>query len=141
MKEVKVNINNIKKYFEEIDGFIKHNKISLESLEEDKAVFTAELDEHSLNPGGIVHGGLIFGLADTAMGSLAYATGKVAVTVDSNISYIKAIKGKKIKCISTPIKVGHTIGFYKSEIYNEKDELCATVNANYMFLIEDKIKI
>ena len=141
MEEVKINIDNIKKYFDELDGFIKHNKITLDSLEEDKAVFYAEIDNHSLNPSGIVHGGLIFGLADTAMGSLAYATGRIAVTIDSNISYVKAIKGKRIKCISTPIKVGHTIGFYKSEIYNDKDELCATVNANYIFLNEDKIKI
>ena len=141
MKEVKVNLENIKKYFDEQDGFIKHNKIHLDSLEEDKAVFSAELDNHSLNPGGIVHGGLIFGLADTAMGSLAYSTGKIAVTIDSNISYVKAIKGKKVKCVSTPVKIGHTIGFYKSEIFNEKDELCATVSANYMFLDQDTIKI
>ena len=68
------------------------------------------------------------------MGTLCYATGTKGVTIDSNISYLKPCKGDKIRCIATVVKVGKTIGVYKAEIYNNKNELSAIATANYMFL-------
>lgn len=134
INNIEITKENMLKYFDSFNGFIKHNNIHIESLEDDKAVLYADLSDNSLNPGGIVHGGLLFGLADSAMGSLAYLTKKPAVTIDSTINYLKPCKGKVVKCIATPVKVGKTIAVYKAEIYNEKEELSAVVTANYMFI-------
>ena len=134
MEEVELTKENIIKYFDKMKGFNKHNNFHLSELKDNQAVLYANIDENSLNPNNSVHGGLIFALADTAMGTLCYATGIKGVTIDSSISYLKPCKGKIIKCIAVPVKVGKTIGVYKAEIYNEKDELAAIVTANYMFL-------
>lgn len=128
MKEQMMN------YFEENVSFIKHNNIHIKSIDKDKVELYANLTDESFNPYGSVHGGLIFGLADTAMGSLALLTGRKAVTVDSNISYLKPCKGKMIKCVATPVKVGKTIAVFSANIYNDKDELAAVVNGNFMFI-------
>ncbi len=128
MKEEMMN------YFEENVSFIKHNNIHIKSIDKDKVELYANLTDESFNPYGSVHGGLIFGLADTAMGSLALLTGRKAVTVDSNISYLKPCKGKMIKCVATPVKVGKTIAVFSANIYNDKDELAAVVNGNFMFI-------
>ena len=44
--------------------------------------------------------------------------------------YLKPIK-KYAKAVATIIKQGKTITLYKADIFNEKDELCATVTMNY----------
>lgn len=134
INNIELTKENMLKYFDSFKGFIKHNNIHIESLDDDKAVLYVDLSEDSMNPGGIAHGGLLFGLADTAMGTLAYLTKKVAVTIDSNINYLKPCTGKKVKCVATPVKVGKTIAVYKAEIYNEKGELSVVVTANYMFV-------
>ena len=134
-KEIELNKENIIKYFEKVvKGYIKHNKYHLESLEDGKAVMYADITEESMNPNGTVHGGLIFGLADTAMGVVATANGNAVATIDSNINYFKPCVGDKIKCVAEAVKVGKTIASYKADIYNSKDELAATVTANYIFL-------
>lgn len=132
--ESELTIENIKKYFNEMDGFSSYNKMKIEDLEDEKAILSAVVDENSVNPSNICHGGLVFGIADTAMGTLAYLTGRKVVTVDSNINYLKPCKKGKITCIATPIKVGKTLGVYKADIYNNEEELAATVTGTYFFL-------
>ena len=132
--DIELNKENIIKYFETIEGFIKHNNMHLESLVDNKAVMYADVSKDSMNAFNTVHGGLIFGLADTAMGVIAAASGKAVATIDSNINYLKPCTGDKIKCIAEPIKVGNTIALYKASIYNSKDELAAVITANYIFL-------
>ncbi len=134
INNIEITKENMLKHFDSFSGFIKHNNIHIESLEDDKAILYVDVNDNSLNPGGIVHGGLLFGLADSAMGTLAYLAKKAAVTIDSNINYLKPCKGNVVKCVATPVKVGKTIAVYKAEIYNEKEELSAVVTANYMFI-------
>ena len=134
MEDMELTKENIKNNFDKLEGFIKHNKMKLEELDDDKVVLSVKLNKNSFNPNGTVHGGLIFGLADTAMGTLCYAKGTKGATIDSNISYLKPCKGETIKCIATTVKIGNTIGVYKAEIYNSKNELAAIATANYIFL-------
>ena len=68
------------------------------------------------------------------MGTLASLTGRKVVTIDSSISYLRPCAGDKIVCVAEPVKVGMTIGVYKANIYNSKDDLAATVTASYYFL-------
>ena len=132
--DIELNKENIIKYFDTVKGFISYNGYHLESLDDDKAVMYADITKDSMNPNGTVHGGLIFGLADTAMGVVATATGKAVATIDSNINYFKPCTGDRIKCVAETVKAGNTIASYKADIYNSKNELAATVTANYIFL-------
>jgi acyl-CoA thioesterase len=134
MNDIELTKENIIKYFDKFPGFSKHNNIKLEELTDDKAVLYVEMDEKSYNPSNIAHGGLIYGLVDQAMGTLAYANGHKVVTIDSNINFMRPCKGKKMKCVATPVKVGKTIAFYKADVYNEDEELAASATGTYYFL-------
>lgn len=134
MEDIELNKENIINNFDKYDGFIKHNNIHIETIDDDRAVLYVDIDKNSLNPNDTVHGGLLFGLADTAMGTLCFSTGKRGVTIDSNISYLKPCKGNIVKCIATPVRIGKTISVYKAEIYNSDNELSAIVTANFMFI-------
>ncbi len=115
-------------------GFIKNNHYTIESHDEEKVVIKAELTESSLNPYGIAHGGFIFGLGDTVMGLAVYLSKQKAVTVSANIAYLKAAKGKFLKAEGKVTKAGNKICFTEANIYNENNELVATMTGNYYVL-------
>ena len=122
--------NDINDKFKEINDFNYHNGIIIDKTDKEEVVAHVDAKDYSLNTWGIIHGGLIFGLADIAIGVLCYINGHESVTVDANINYLKPLK-KYAKAVATKIKVGKTICLYKADIFNEKEELCATVTMNY----------
>ncbi len=134
---MKINKETIIANFNKLNGFSKYNGINLESIDDNKVVLTCTLTENSLNPSNIAHGGLIFGLGDNACGVLAYLSGNQAVTINADINYLKPCKGKNMKCIATPIKVGKNVGTYKAEIYNEDEELASIMTCTYFFIKEN----
>ena len=75
-------------------GFINHNNYELVESNDKTATLKVNLGEDALNPYGVAHGGLIFGLGDTAMGVVAYNTGKKGVTLSSTINYLKPATGE-----------------------------------------------
>lgn len=125
-----MNAKEINEEFKKNNDFNYHNGIIIDEVSTDKVEVHVECKDYSLNIWKIMHGGLIFGLADIAIGVLCYANGNESVTIDSNINYLKPIK-KYAKAVATKVKTGKTISLYKADIFNEKDELCATVTMNY----------
>jgi len=128
------NFQLIKDYVENKKGFMKYNKMHVEEIKKNYAKMSADIDEDSLNPSNIAHGGLIFGLADSVMGMAARTNGKNVVTINSQIDYLRPGTGKKLTAIATPLKVGKTTAVFKSEIYTDENKLCATVTGTYYFL-------
>ena len=122
------------KELENQPGFMNHNKITIEDIQGDTVTLIATITEESLNPYGFVHGGLLFGLADQAMGISAKLTGRLAVTSTANITYIKPAKGKTIKAVSEVIKGGKTMVHLQTKIYNEQEELVAIANGSYFYI-------
>ena len=117
MKEKKELIT----YLENNPGFIKYNNIHVLDIKDSYAKMSALINENSLNPNGTVHGGLIFGLADSVMGIAARTTGHNVVTIDSSINYLHPGKGKKT-------------AVYRCNIYDEKDNLIAIATGTYYFI-------
>lgn len=118
----------------ETPGYIKHNNYIVEEVSYEHCKMSVELTENTLNPNGIAHGGLMFGLADTTMGILARTTGRNIVTINAQIDYLKAGKGNKITCIAEPLKVGKTTSVYRANIYNEEKTLISTVTGTFFFI-------
>ena len=129
-----MNIEKIIKGLEEEHGFFHHNNYHVESIEKNEIVLKVDLTEDSTNPYGVAHGGIIFGLGDTAMGLIAVQKGLKAVTLDSNISYLKPGVGKYLYAKAEKVREGETIYFAKSNIYNEKKELVATLTGTYYYI-------
>ena len=125
-----MNADDFNNKFKEINGYDYHNNIVFDEVSEDEVVAHVAALDISLNPWGIMHGGLIFGLADIAIGTLCYMNKIEGVTIDSNINYLKPCKNKA-KVIAKKIKIGKRISLFYAEIYNEKDELSAVVSMNY----------
>ena len=122
-------INNM-----EQSGFIKNNNITIVEIEDGKnAVLKGIITEEAMNPYHIVHGGFIFSLGDTAMG-VAAATKSQALTLSSTINYLKPATGSYLIAKAKVIKNGKSICYLQTNIYNDAEELVATMEGNYFYI-------
>jgi uncharacterized protein (TIGR00369 family) len=88
--------------------------------------FTA--DERFGNPQGMVQGGVIAAMLDDTHGPalFAHVDGKLfPVTIDCNISFIKAAKLGSFVGKGRLVNVGKTIAFTEAELFDEGGELIA----------------
>ena len=136
METDKEEISN-EKLFKEIEnmtGFSKHNNFKFVEIKEKSAIIRADLTENSMNPYKIAHGGLIFGLGDMAMGMATKSTGRNAVTLSANITYLKPAVGEYLLAKAEVIKNGKTTAYVRCDIYNDKDVQVATMDSNYYYI-------
>ena len=112
-------------------GFINNNNFEVIKVKENYCELDGIITQSSLNHIGIVHGGYIFGLADTAAGIAAMTNGGNVVTIDSTISYIKPAKGSRITAKASAIKTGKTISVFEVQITNEKEDLVAKATITF----------
>ncbi len=123
-----------KEQLKNVKGFIAANNYNIIKVEENYCELEGKVTEHSYNPYGIVHGGYIFGLADTACGIAARSTGRTAVTSSASIEYLRACKSAKIKAVAKAIKVGSNLSFYEVFLYDTDDNLIAKSDMSYFYL-------
>ena len=116
-----------KEKIEETKGFIVNNNYKIIKVEENYCELEGIITETSLNPFKIVHGGYIVGLADTAAGIAAMTDERAAVTLDSNINYLKKATGNKLLAKATTLKKGKTIAVFEVTVYDEDNEIIAKV--------------
>lgn len=116
--------------FSKDNGFIKNHNFKITELNDDECIMEYEVKESGLNPIKIVHGGLLFGLADSCAGTLACMSGKFPVTINSNIHYLNAANCKRLIAKASRLKEGNYIGYYKVDIFDENDELKCTCNVD-----------
>lgn len=128
------------KYQEELNklengpGFFHHNNYHILDIDEKHITLKADLTKDAMNPYGFAHGGFIFGLGDTVMGMIAYTSGKTAVTLDANITYLHKGRGKYLIAKGELIKSGKSTSFVKADIYNDQEQLVATMTSNYFYI-------
>jgi acyl-CoA thioesterase len=114
-------------------GFIKENAFKIIELTKEKCIMEYTIKEDGLNPYGIVHGGILFGLADTCAGALATMSEKLPLTTSANMNYLSKSTGKKLIATSTILKEGNKIGYYNVEIIDDKKVLVASASVNMYF--------
>ena len=121
-----------------VDGLLHISEISWTRIENPKKVFNVgdvvKVFVKEINGNKIAHGGLIYSLADDAMGTAALSTGRNVCTVNAQIDYLRPGIGKKLIAEAESVKVGKTLGVYKCKIYNDEDKLVATATGTYYFL-------
>lgn len=74
------------------------------------------------NPQNVVHGGVLYSLADTGMGGALYTLlqeNEYCATVEIKISYFKPVSSGKLACKTVVINKGKRIATLESEIWNE----------------------
>lgn len=93
-----------------------------------------------LNPHRVVHGAVIYALADTGMGTALYPTlaeGEICATIEIKINYFKPIVAGCLTCTTEIVNRGRTVANLESRVFLE-DVLVAQANGNYAIFMPRK---
>lgn len=125
---------------ERIDSspFHSWSGLHLTALGDGTAEVTVDLEEHHLNPYGIVHGGMLGSLADAAIG-IALRTrlkpGWMHVTAQLNVNFLGMAKlPGSIIGRGTAVHSGAKMGYGEAEIVDTGGALLAKASATFIVL-------
>ena len=101
------------------------------------SVWTMKVDERFLNPAGIVQGGFIAAMLDSAMGASAVTgAGKKNISVantEMKVSFLRPAKlGSTLTCTAQVLKPGSVISFLEAKVIDESGLLIATASSSYL---------
>lgn len=105
----------------------------LEEMKDGKSVITLDLREDHFHPGGMVHGGVAYGMVDTGMAMAVISTldsGQGPVTIEIKISYLEAVRDGQLRCNSSIIRRGKRVAFLESKVH-EGERLVATATGSF----------
>ncbi len=110
----------------ERDRFAKLLGIEIVSAGEGKAVTRLVIRDEHLNAMDMVHGGVIFSLADLAFALACNSRGVPAVGLSTTINYVKAgKKGNTLTADAREVTLGKKVANYLIEIRDETGEILA----------------
>ncbi len=103
-------------------GFTKSAGFSVRDFEEGAVTLEMTPSDEFNQFMGYVHAGVVTGLADHAAGA-AYASalpeGRICLTIELKINFLKPAQGEKLAAEAKVISAGGTVGVVKSDVYGE----------------------
>jgi len=102
--------------------------ITFTSITRKKLEATMPVNENTIQPFGLLHGGASVALAETVCSVGAWINlldeNNMAVGLEINANHLRPVKkGGLVTCISKPIKLGKTIQVWENKIYSETNKL------------------
>lgn len=85
------------------------------------------------NPHQVVHGAVLYALADTGMGAALYPTlapGEICATIEIKINYFKPVPGGTLRCSTELVNRGKSVANLEARLYLD-EVLVAQANGNY----------
>jgi len=111
-----------------------------ESMEEGKSLCRIEVNENLFNPQNVVHGGVLYSMADTGMGGALYPLLKddeYCATIEIKITYFKAVRKGILQCMTTLLNKGKNVASLESVITNNKVEVAKASGSYAIFKPND----
>ena len=100
----------------------------VERVHKGRAVFRLDVRPGHKQIHGVVHGGILAALADTAAAIAAYTAvpkGTEIATVELSINYLEPVPGGRIKADARVLRAGRNFVVTECEIFNEDGSLAA----------------
>ena len=102
--------------------------------------WTMLADERFANPAGIIQGGFIGAMADSAMGSatVTYARAEGRSVFSSNVemkvSFVAPVRvGARLECTASVVSGGRRVAFAEAEVVDDGGRTVARASSTYLF--------
>jgi acyl-CoA thioesterase len=106
------------------------------------SVVALTVGEQHLNPHHVVHGAVLYALADTGMGAALYPTlepGEICATIEIKINYFKPVAGGEVVCRTELVNRGRTVANLDARLHVD-GVLVAQANGNYAIFRPGRVK-
>jgi acyl-CoA thioesterase len=104
---------------------------------EGRSISELEIAEEHLNPNNVVHGAVIFAMADTGMGSALTSVlddRQMCSTIEIKINYFRPAISGRLRCDTRVINRGSRTAALESDVLDENQKLIARATGTYMIL-------
>lgn len=111
----------------------------LREVDHGLAVFECEPDESVYNPIGVVHGGLVCTLADSAAGCAVHTTlapGVAYTSVDITVNYLRPVtlNSGTLTVTGKVVRSGRRMALAAVEVHDSANRLVATASSNCLIM-------
>lgn len=120
-------LQKARQFFNE-DKFQSLVGVEIEEVENGHSVCSIKLTKDHFNSDGLVQGGVLFTLADSAFAVAANSTDSFVVTLTASMQYMTKATGSLIKAEATLVNTSKRVCFYRVEVKDEIGELVAVAN-------------
>lgn len=140
------NDNYINKLIEMVNTspYPQHLRMQLVSISVDQAVVKLKTEQCHLQPFGIVHGGVLATLVDTATFwsvFLRLPEDAGLVNIDLKLNYLKSISTGLMTAQGRCIRAGRTINYAEASVKDKEGNLIAHGTSTLMVLPEKGIRV
>jgi len=109
----------------EKDTYAKLSGMVLEEISPGRAVAAMTIGKDHLNGAGMVHGGVLFTLADFAFAAAVNSHDRIAVAVTSSISYLRPSSGKRLTAEAKEVNRSRTLAHCAVQVTDDTGKLIA----------------
>ncbi|WP_406661421.1 PaaI family thioesterase [Methanolobus sp. ZRKC3] len=117
-------MDQIERYFQQ-ENFAAISGVEITEITAGYAKAEMIIENRHLNVLGTVHGGALFTLADTAFAVASNAHGNVAVAINANMSFVKAVGEGHLYAEAKETSINPKISTYDVTIRNEEGDTIA----------------
>jgi uncharacterized protein (TIGR00369 family) len=99
------------------------------------AVVEADVGERDWNPMEVVHGGVVTGLADTAMGVCMtglLAPGEGCTNIELHVRFLRATTAGRLRATALPLREGRRITVVEARVTDEEGRLVARADSAFL---------
>jgi len=118
-------MESFRKFLADNDRFAAHVGIQLLEVSAGGAKASLEIGRQHLNAVDIAHGGAIFALADLVFAAASNSHGNVAVAINANISYLKAVSGGTLTAEAREVSRNQKLATYSIRVTDDQGDLVA----------------
>ena len=114
---IKQGVNNM--------GIARLLGMRIEALEDGIGRVSIQVDERLMHPQQIVHGGVIFTLADTAMSMALISViplGTRFSTIEAKINFLAPVRAGELQAEASIVQQGRSIAVLEATVYNLYDD-------------------
>ncbi len=116
----------------------------VDKTEPGRTVWRMRADERFANPAGIIQGGFVGAMADSAMGSatitFARAAGRSVISsnVEMKTSYLAPVRvGATLECTAVVVSGGRRVAFVEAELVDDAGITVARASSTYLYTERD----
>jgi acyl-CoA thioesterase len=111
--------------------------IHFEKIEPGETQCYLDVHEGLHHPGGVLHGGVAYTMADSAMAIALLASleeGHDCATIEMKMTYLKAVREGRLTCNAHIVKKGRSIAMLEAEVKNDKGEPIARASSSFYII-------
>jgi acyl-CoA thioesterase len=114
-----------------------HLGMSIESSASGQARASVALTEDLHNPNGVVHGAVLFAMADTSMGAATMSIlgeGQACASIEVHIRFLRPVASGTLTAETQVVRAGRRIVQLSSSISDDVGELVATATGSFVVI-------